>query len=164
MKPLATILSLPVADPQATANFYAEGLGLESDGVVDGIVDFELPDSRSSSSPQTNTVNTLSSRGSRVRSIRFQAPASSRVHSPRVLRSMRCLTVRSPPVDQPIRVKMSMGRTWATSLTLTAMSGSSLPMSRRRRLPEPTRPSHPLVASTLVDAHSGGGAEVEAFG
>jgi len=43
MKPLTTILSLPVADPQATANFYAEGLGLETDGVEDGIVAFELP-------------------------------------------------------------------------------------------------------------------------
>ncbi|GGC46176.1 MULTISPECIES: VOC family protein [Brevibacterium] len=43
MKPLTTILSLPVADPQATANFYADGLGLETDGVEDGIVAFELP-------------------------------------------------------------------------------------------------------------------------
>lgn len=43
MKPLTTILSLPVADPQSTANFYAEGLGLKTDGVEDGIVAFELP-------------------------------------------------------------------------------------------------------------------------
>lgn len=43
MKPLTTILSLPVADPQATANFYADGLGLETGGVEDGIVAFELP-------------------------------------------------------------------------------------------------------------------------
>ncbi|UVI34782.1 VOC family protein [Brevibacterium spongiae] len=43
MKPLTTILSLPVADPQSTTAFYAEGLGLETDGVEDGIVAFELP-------------------------------------------------------------------------------------------------------------------------
>lgn len=34
---------MPVADPQATANFYVDGLGPESGGVEDGIVAFELP-------------------------------------------------------------------------------------------------------------------------
>ena len=43
MKPLTTILSLPVADPQRTADFYRDGLGLETEGVDEGIVAFELP-------------------------------------------------------------------------------------------------------------------------
>ncbi|HHT40917.1 MULTISPECIES: hypothetical protein [Brevibacterium] len=43
MKPLTTILSLPVVDPPTKANFYANDLGLETDGVKNGIVAFELP-------------------------------------------------------------------------------------------------------------------------
>ncbi|MBM6588478.1 VOC family protein [Brevibacterium sp. RIT 803] len=43
MKPLTTVLSLPVTDPQRTADFYRDGLGLETEGVDEGIVAFELP-------------------------------------------------------------------------------------------------------------------------
>lgn len=43
MKPLTTIMSLPVADPDRTAEFYRDGLGLQTDGVEEGIVAFELP-------------------------------------------------------------------------------------------------------------------------
>ncbi|WP_231441556.1 VOC family protein [Brevibacterium zhoupengii] len=43
MNPLTTVLSLPVSDPQKTTDFYRDGLGLDTEGVEDGIVAFELP-------------------------------------------------------------------------------------------------------------------------
>lgn len=43
MKPLTTVLSLPVTDPNRTAVFYRDGIGLDTDGVEDGTVAFELP-------------------------------------------------------------------------------------------------------------------------
>ncbi|RBP67824.1 hypothetical protein DFO66_10144 [Brevibacterium sanguinis] len=43
MKPLTTVLSLPVVNPEITLAFYRDGLGLETDGIDEGIVAFELP-------------------------------------------------------------------------------------------------------------------------
>ena len=43
MKPHTTILSLPVVATPSKANYYATDLGLETDGVKNGIVAFELP-------------------------------------------------------------------------------------------------------------------------
>lgn len=43
MNPLTTVLSLPVRDPLRSLSFYRDGLGLETDGVEDGILALELP-------------------------------------------------------------------------------------------------------------------------
>ncbi|WP_309130862.1 VOC family protein [Brevibacterium sp.] len=43
MKPLTTVLSLPVSNPEVTLTFYRDGLGLDTEGIDEGIVAFELP-------------------------------------------------------------------------------------------------------------------------
>ncbi|MBF6210062.1 VOC family protein [Nocardia puris] len=43
MRIVATVLSLPIADPQRSLRFYRDGLGLETPGIEEGILAFELP-------------------------------------------------------------------------------------------------------------------------
>jgi predicted lactoylglutathione lyase len=43
MKPATVVLSLPVADLDRSLAFYRDGIGLDTDGVDDGVIAFELP-------------------------------------------------------------------------------------------------------------------------
>jgi predicted lactoylglutathione lyase len=43
MKPVAVVVSLPITDLGRSLRFYRDGLGLETAGVDDGIIAFELP-------------------------------------------------------------------------------------------------------------------------
>ncbi|WP_020015516.1 VOC family protein [Promicromonospora sukumoe] len=43
MSPVTVVVSLPVADLERTLRFYRDGLGLETPGIDEGMIAFELP-------------------------------------------------------------------------------------------------------------------------